>query len=175
MQAAVTHMTSTPADTGSQGEPIIKPSFQLNGSNMSKQWVAVISRTSARFYNAENMEQIVSLRNSAAREKNRAFTTSKPGVARNRSLAKGSLHRLDGNKSPHDDAAKRFAKKIGEYLRIRFLERRFDGLLITAEPRMLGWVKSEMPKPLLGHTQWRHEDLDHLSNQELKIRFGSEK
>lgn len=140
---------------------------------MNNQWVAVISRTSARFYNAESMQQIVSLRNLAAREKNRAFTTAKPGVARNRSLAKGSLHRLDGNKSPHDDAAKKFAKKIGEYLRKRFLEHRFDGLLITAEPRMLGWVKSEMPKPLLNRTEWHHEDLNHLSNQELKIRFRS--
>ncbi len=141
---------------------------------MSKRWIAIISRTDARVFDANDMRKVISMKNGLGREKNRAFTTGKPGVSRSRSLTRNSTHAMDGKKNPHDDAAKAFAKKINEYLKKRFHERRFDELIVSAEPRMQGWVKAGMQKTLLSHTRWRYADLGKLDDHELKLRFAEE-
>lgn len=141
---------------------------------MTKTWIAIITRGEARIFNAESLAKIVALKSSVGREKNRAFTSDKPGLARNRSLSKGSTHALSGEKNPHDDAAKTFALKINEYLKKRFHERRFDEVIICAEPRMQGWIKSGMGKRLMSHSRFKPLDLGNLSDHEIKKRFAVE-
>lgn len=138
---------------------------------MTKRWIAIVSRTEARIFDAEDMRKIYTLKNNLGREKNRAFTTDKPGLGRNRSLSKGSIHNLTGEKSPHNEAAKKFAHKLNAYLKKRFTEHRFDTLLLSAEPRMQGWVKSEMEESLKKRAEWRPKDLAKLSDYDLKVLF----
>lgn len=133
------------------------------------QWVGIINRTEARIFNAEDMSKIYTLKNSAGKQKNREFTTDKPGVARNRSLSKSSTHSLTGEKSPHNEAAKAFARKISEYLRKRHGEGRFASLLLIAEPRMQGWVRKELDPKIKKLAKWKSKDLAKASDQEIKI------
>lgn len=138
---------------------------------MTKKWIAIVNRTEARIFNAEDMRKIYTLRNPLGREKNRSFTADKPGLGRNRSLSKGSIHNLTGEKSPHNEAAKKFAHKLNIYLRKRFHEHRFDTLLLSAEPRMQGWIKSGMQENLKKRSEWKPKDLAKLSDHELKALF----
>lgn len=138
---------------------------------MTKKWIAIVNRSEARIYNSEDMTKIYTLKNNLGRLKNRDFMTDKPGSDRNRSHSKASTHSLDGEKSPHDEAAKKFAKKISLYLKKRFEEHLFQELLVSAEPRMLGLVKSSMEKSLTPHVEWQRKDLVKLSDHEIKILF----
>ena len=134
-------------------------------------WIAIVNRTEARIFDAQDMRKIYTLKNGAGREKNRAFTTGRPGFGRNRSLAKGSTHGLTGEKSPHDEVAKKFALKLNAYLQRRFLENQFESLLLSAEPRMQGWLKGGMEKTLKNRSEWKRKDLANLSDHEIKKLF----
>lgn len=138
---------------------------------MDSKWIAIVNRTEVRVYEAKEMRKIYTLTNNMGQEKNKSFTTDKPGVGRNRSLSKSSTHNLDGEKCPYDDAAKKFAHKINEFFRKRYEEHRFEKLLISAEDRMLGWVKGAMRTPLSNHVEWQHKDLVKFSDHELKELF----
>lgn len=143
-------------------------STQIGG--LSK-WIVVINRVEARVYDSKDMRKLYVLTNSLGREKNRAFTTNRPFLGRNRSLSKSLTHNLDDEKSPHDEAAKKFAKKICLYLKKRFDEHRFGELLLVAEPRMHGWVEQSLDKKIADRSTWKASDLGHLSDHEMKIRF----
>jgi protein required for attachment to host cells len=139
-------------------------------------WIAVVNRVEARIYNAANMRRMRTLSNVLGREKNRAFTTDKPGSDRNRVKAKSSIHGLTGEKRPHDDIAKQFAHRVNELLSKDFNQHRFSELLVVAEPRMMGWLKSAMDKNLKGIAEWKSKDLGKVSDHALKVlMLGKEK
>lgn len=138
---------------------------------MAENWLIVVDRTEARIYDAKNMRRLGTLKNPLGREKNRAFTTSRPGLDRNRSLTKSSTHKLTGEKSPHDDAAKKFAREVSAYLYKNFSKQKFANLTVASEPRMQGWIKGHMKRRLADHTEWNPKDLIKLNDHELKILF----
>lgn len=136
-----------------------------------KKWIIVANRTQARIFNAEGMLRIAQLKNSLGREKNRVFTSAKPGMDRNRSHSRASTHALNGEKNPHDLVAADFARKLSHFLKDRYEEHHFESFLLSAEPRMLGWIKEEMNNELKKHGEWEHHDLANLTDHELRIRF----
>lgn len=137
---------------------------------MSTKWIVIINRVEARVFDAEGMLRINVLQNAAGREKNRAFTTDKPFTGRSSGLSKSLTHSV-GESSPHDEVAKRFAKKIGNYLKKRFDEHLFESVVLVAEPRMHGWVNSALDDQLKKLATWESGDLGKLSDHELKIHF----
>jgi protein required for attachment to host cells len=134
-------------------------------------WVAIVNRIEARIFDAENMRKIYVLTNNLGREKNRAFTTSRPDLGRNRTASKASTHNMTGEKNPHDDAAIQFARKVNLYLGRRFNEHKFESLVVAAEPRMMGWIKVGMDKHLEDRCEWKRKDLGKKSDHALKILF----
>lgn len=134
-------------------------------------WVAIVNRVEARIFDAEDMRRLYVLTNNIGREKNRAFTSGRPGVGRNRTGSKSSTHNMTGEKSPHDDAAIQFSRKVNLYLARRFNEHKFDHVIIAAEPRMMGWLREGLDKNLEGRSEWRPKDLGKLSDHELRVLF----
>lgn len=142
---------------------------------MSLKWVAVVDRSEARIFDAETMGRIHTLKNSLGREKNRAFTTSKPGSARSRFGARASTHGLTGEKNPHDQVTIQFAKKLNAFLKKRLGEKRFERLILAAEPRMKGWIREGMDRSVNKLCEWKSKDFAHFSDHELKAIFLKKK
>lgn len=138
---------------------------------MATEWIVVVNRTEARIFSAKTMQLIDTLSNSQGRDKNREFTSDRPGSGRNRSHAVASTHSLTGEKNPHDQVAEEFARGVNRYLKRRYLERGFDQLLVSAEARMQGWIKNGMEERIKSLTEWSTKDLVGLSDHELANRF----
>lgn len=138
---------------------------------MPKEWVVVVNRVEARVFLADSMERIHRLSNSLGREKNRKFTTDKPGVGRGRLGRPSTTHNLTGEKHPHDEAAIQFARRLGLFLKRRLDEKKFAKVKIVAEPRMAGWLRSVFDKNLLSRCEWNRKDLGKTSDHGLKILF----
>lgn len=139
---------------------------------MQKRWIAIVNRTDARIFSERPFRAVNQLKNLLGRTKNREMTTDKPykrGVPF--SGAKG-LHRVGGEKNPHEDAAISFAKRISEYLRKAHAENRFDSLLVVAEPKMLGRVKAEFDRTIKNCTEWVGKDFCNATNIEIPKRLG---
>lgn len=138
---------------------------------MAKNWIVVVNRVEARIFDGRTMQRLHRLVNNLGREKNRAFTTDRPGVGRNRMAARGSIHNLTGEKKPHDEAALQFTRRLSLFLRRRLGNKSFEKLTVVAEPRMQGWLKKSLDKNVLDVCSWKSKDLGHNSDHELKILF----
>src|ERR1700757_1598785 len=97
---------------------------------MSIQWIAIVNRTGAQLYSEKTFRLVGELKNSLGREKNRAMTDDRPGLARSRFIA-GSTHSMTGEKNPHEDAAVAFARRVASFLRKQFSLKKFDKLLMV--------------------------------------------
>lgn len=136
---------------------------------MPNRWIAVVTRTGARIYRGQSFRLVDQIENELGREKNRAFTTSRPTIGRNRTASRSSTHNTAGeNPKPHDDIAKAFARKMALYLSKQLNNKEFDDLLVAAEPRMMGWLKGKMNQKLKSKTTWMPKDLAKLTVTELR-------
>jgi protein required for attachment to host cells len=136
---------------------------------MPNRWIAVVTRTGARIYRSQSFRLVEQIENELGREKNRAFTTSRPSIGRNRTASRSSTHNTDGESSrPHDEIAKAFARTIALYLGRQLNNKEFEELLVAAEPRMMGWLKGKMNQKLKGKTTWMPKDLAKLTVAELR-------
>jgi protein required for attachment to host cells len=139
---------------------------------MSAKWIAVVTRTEARVFSAEDFRLIAKLTNQLGREKNRAMTNARPGLGHGKFARGSGFYSLTGEKNPHEDAAIAFAKRVSEYLRKQMTLHRFDKLILAAEPKMMGRVKAEMNKDLAAHTEWKAKDFGKLKPHELRKVIG---
>lgn len=133
-----------------------------------KKWIAVVTRVEARIFESKDFSLVTKLKNPLGHEKNRAMNSGKPGVGRSKFSGSMAIHNMTGEKSPHEDAAIAFGKRIGEYLNKQMDLNRFSDLLLVAEPKMLGRVKAHMDKKVMAHTECSAKDLGKLSAHELK-------
>lgn len=132
-----------------------------------KSWVVVADRVQARVFARHPFELLHVLNNPLGREKNRSLTTDKPGWARSRFSSPASTHALTGEKNQHEIAALQFAREIARFLEAKLIARRFDELLIVAEPKMLGRIRQMLPKVLVKQAQWLKKDFGKLSAHQI--------
>lgn len=143
---------------------------------MPNRWIAVVTRTGARIYRGQSFRLVEQLDNELGREKNRAFTTSRPTIGRNRTAGKASTHNMNGEApKPHDETAKAFARKLALHLSRQLELKEFDELFVAAEPRMLGWLKGKMNQKLKGKTIWMPKDLAKMTVAELRAAIRGSK
>ena len=135
-------------------------------------WVVIIDRTKAHIFTQKPFTLIETFENRLGREKNRALTYDKPGWSRSKFKGPSSTHALTGEKNPHEDAAKQFAKKVGRYLEHQIGTHQFDEVTIVAEPKMMGRLRNEIGPHLLNCTHWIKKDFGHLSFSEVGKRLG---
>jgi len=100
------------------------------------------------------------LENEMCGERNINITRHRPGVV-SEGGAGTARHVMDTGTSPHDEASKLFAHKVAEFLDHERSEGRLSQLIVVAEPRFLGRVRSEMSDGLKKITTcWVDRDLD---------------
>ena len=139
---------------------------------MKDKWIAVVTRIDARIFSGDDFRLISKLSNPLGRERNRAMRDGKPGLAPSKFNGTFGSHGLTAEKNPHEDAAIAFAKRVSSYLRKQMNLHRFDKLILAAEPKMLGRMKTEMNKDLAAHTEWRGKDFGKLNAHELRKAIG---
>jgi protein required for attachment to host cells len=141
---------------------------------MGRRWIAVVTRTRARILDRRDFSLIRTFDNDLGRERSRAMSADKPGVSRGKYAANPNIHRLARERSPHEEAAVVFARKVSSYLTRSFNQHYFDDILVVAEPRMMGRLRKHFSRRLLDHCQFEMKDLGRMSLQALRDRINAE-
>lgn len=77
-------------------------------------------------------------------------------------------HSMDAGVSPHQLTARYFARKISTHLDLERRQNRFSNIVIIAEPKLLGMIRSEMSDPLKKLvSSWIDKDLGHATTEAL--------
>lgn len=139
---------------------------------MKTKWIVVASRIEARIFKEKPFRLIKTLENPLGREKNKALMTDKPGWSKAQYSKSAGLHSMTGEKDPHEEAAMQFARTVVHYLELEGQAHDFDKLVIVAEPRMMGRIRSHLSKHLSERVQWTQKDLGHLSDYEVGKTLG---
>jgi protein required for attachment to host cells len=129
-------------------------------------WIVLADRTRAAIRRQRKLggpfELVQELEHAASRLMDRELGTDRPGRTIDGSGTR--RHALEAHESPHEHEAKVFAREIAAQLAAARTSRRYDALVLVAEPRFLGMlrdaldhatrqrVRAEIPKRLLDAT-----------------------
>ncbi len=117
---------------------------------MSDTWVVVADKGRCRLFSQSSrhgpLTELPGLVSPAAGLKNQDINADRPG--RTFDSAGGGRHAKSPPVSPVEQAAIRFAKSIAEHLESARNGKRFGGLILVAEPRFLGHLRSAIGRPL---------------------------
>lgn len=139
---------------------------------MMRRWIVIANRIDARIFRKHPFSLLHEIRDELGREKNRAMTTDKPGSGRGPLSQASSTHSYGSEKSPHDDAAVQFARRLCHFLKHKKDFQTFDQLEVYAEPRMMGFIRERMDKNLKTCTEWLPKDFGSFSNHEVAKALG---
>lgn len=131
----------------------------------------VVDRSQARFFNRQPFKVFETMENENGRRKNKDFTTDKPGISRARAGGPASTHSFGSEKSPKQDADDRFVSELCSEIDKVCYEKKPDQLLIVAEPKMKGLIKSCLDQQWLKRSLWLNKDYAHFGEHDLKFRL----
>lgn len=137
-------------------------------------WVVVCHRAGARIleHKGQALRLLEDVAHQTGRLKDRQVTSDRPGRGRD-SRGPGS-HGLGSETSPHDLDASGFARHIAELLEDGRQARRFQRLVLVAEPRFLGLVRGALD-PITASlvTSTVGKDLAHVATTDLSGHLKS--
>ncbi len=114
---------------------------------MKSTWIVVADNVRARIFTAEApsspLEEIEDLTHTEGRLHDREMTSDFPGKIKNPGGAGG--HAFEQPTDPKKHEASNFAHRIGHYLEEAHNEKKFEQLLIIAEPSFLGLLRIHLP------------------------------
>ncbi len=144
---------------------------------MKKRWIIIADRIEARIFRETPFTLIKTLANPLGREKNKVLRTDKPGWGKAQYSRSAGIHSMSGEKDPHEEAAVQFARTLSRFLERESEADRYDDLMIVAEPKMLGRIRSFLAPHLSERVHWMKKDLGHLSDYQIgkKLEMPSER
>lgn len=109
-------------------------------------WVLVADSTQARLleYHKDALQPVQQFEHPESRDQGRDLMGSRPNQ---------NQHVEQGHPEPQglrDDESKRFAKELSTFLSTAHAQNRFRELVLVADPRFLGMLRSEIAKPVAG-------------------------
>ena len=140
---------------------------------MKSRWIVVADRTQAHVF-SENKGELTEhsgLLHSQSRLQDRELENDKQGRA---SFAGESLggHGYAAHSDAHDREAEIFAKEIVTHLHDLEKHNQLASLILVAEPRMLGFIETALPKSLQACLQSTvRKDLCHIPRAELLLKL----
>lgn len=139
--------------------------------HQANNWTIILSRNKAKIFSS-SMSLIEEIKNPLGRERNRTMQRDSAGM--NYSNTRGiGPHRLTGGKNPHEEAAVSFAHSICNMLQRRCYKDDFKGLVIAAEPHLMGILKKKMTPKLKAHVlKWVNKDLEKISVKDLPAHLN---
>lgn len=140
-----------------------------------KRWIAVINKTEARFFSAQNPQAtdltfISKLENPKGRLRSGDINADKPGFFASGSSTHGG--HMTSVQSPVERVAENFAKEIVAHLEHALSMNEFAELTLIVEPRFLGVIRSAMSKELSSKvTREIPKDLRQVSTEQVRSRL----
>lgn len=114
---------------------------------MAKTWILVAHRGGARLFEncgpGKGMELLQNIDNPAGKLKNQEINSDKPGRSFDR--RGGGRHAYSAEQDPITHVAEHFAKQLGALLEDGRTEQRYSRLVLVADPRFLGLLRSSLP------------------------------
>lgn len=135
---------------------------------LKKNWLVIASQVKARIYQFDKsgkLKLIDEFSNPRGREKNKAFTTDKPGMNRAK-MKNSSPHSMTGEKNPHVEVRKKFSKLLSDYIHKQFLRKSFDQINIVADAKLIGEIRHLAKKFLKDKAEWTVKDLEKIPQNE---------
>ena len=113
-------------------------------SGMRTTWLIVGHRAGARILEHKGKElQLVSeVDHEEGKLRDGQINSDRPGRAYDR--AGPGRHSMGSEESPHDHVSNVFARELAEVLRVGRAEKRYDRLVLVAEPRFLGKLRNAL-------------------------------
>ena len=116
---------------------------------MGKRWVLVAHRSGARLFEnrgpGKGLELLQTLEHPAGKLKNREIDSDKHGRSFDR--RGGGRHAYTTEQEPTTHIAEQFAKQLASLLDEGRTQQRYAQLILVAEPRFLGILRSALPAP----------------------------
>lgn len=116
---------------------------------MNTTWILVAHRSGARFFEnpgpGKGLIHVETIKHPEGRLKNGEINSDKPGRAFDR--MGGGRHSMSTEQEPIEHVAQQFAKHLSEKLVRGRTENRFNKLVLVAEPRFLGELRSALDSP----------------------------
>jgi protein required for attachment to host cells len=117
---------------------------------MKSTFILVADSSRARFFTAESpsspLEEIEALTHTEARLHDREMTSDLPGKIK----GDGSMgHAFEQPTDPKKHEASNFAHQIAHYLEKAHNEKKYEQLLIIAEPSFLGMLRIQLPEQIM--------------------------
>jgi protein required for attachment to host cells len=115
-------------------------------SHGRKVWVMVADASRARLFRAETpsgpLVELEDAAHPASRLQDHELLSDRAG----RAVDTQGPHRhgMEASTDPHDEEAQRFAHELAERLRAHHDARDFDGLVLVAPPRFLGFLREAL-------------------------------
>lgn len=143
-----------------------------NDVEMNPRLYVIANRVEARIFKDSPFELVKTLVNNLGREKNKVLRTDKPGWSRSRFSKSSGIHAMTGEKNPHEEAAVQFARKISRYIERQKNIHAFDQMVIAAEAKMMGRIRSQLDVRVAEDVRWLKKDFGHLSSSEIGVALG---
>jgi protein required for attachment to host cells len=108
-------------------------------------WIVVASQSQARFFRylglKSGLKLVEKIQHPEGRLQDREIGTDRPGRAF-ASFGQGSRSAYSEERGPHEEVALDFARSLAEKLRVAHGRNEFRALMLVAESRFLGMLKS---------------------------------
>jgi ribosomal subunit interface protein len=142
---------------------------------MIPKWIVIVERARARLFKTRPFRLMHLFDNELGRERNRALMRDKPGAGK--AAPRSNTRVVDGMRNPHDDVAIQFARRLAGDLEKRFpaLTLAAGEMLISCEPRMMGFLREEMTPAMRAKVDWRDKDLGYFSDDQIRRMFHGRK
>lgn len=143
------------------------------GEKMNSHWFVIASQNVVKIFadasEKNRLTPIKILKNPLGRVKNRELIKKNSGMGITASGGKSSLFYSEAKRqTPHDDAAKDFARQIIQYLEAEFEKHNYKTLTIVAEPHFLGKIRLTMDSKMLRLVNtWIRKDLEKTPQSQL--------
>jgi protein required for attachment to host cells len=131
---------------------------------MSATWIVTANRTGARII--EKRKGALSLVEAISHGKGASIEAHASGASR---AALGGLERaVASQRSPHESRDASLVREVAQSLRNQRALKRFDRLVLVAEPRLLGALRAALD-PATSHlvSRWMAKDVQDLALDEL--------
>ena len=116
---------------------------------MSMSWFAVLNQSQMKIFTRDSHDQplrlIKTVSNPLVDIKDKDLSRHKPGV-RVKGGSGSRISIMNSGESPHDLIVVDFAHTLGKYLNASRKKNQFKELQISAEPKFLGLIKSQLDK-----------------------------
>ena len=143
----------------------------IKGPQMTTTWVLVANHGNAHLFETEGagkgLRYVQNIPHPAGRLKNQDINADKPGRSQD-SMKTGGRHAMGKEYSPKEQEALRYAKHLAEILDAGRTSHRYAQVVLVAEPRLLGELRSALDPHTAALVSASHsKDLANLAEHDM--------